>query len=69
MTDLTGIARPELVGRKYEGILLEWIPSLSDEYRTESLKFISTPLEPPMEEITFEPYSLKKPVESFITIK
>lgn len=53
MTDLTGIARSEVVGRKYEDILLEWIPSLSNEYRTESLKFISTPLEPPKEKITF----------------
>jgi hypothetical protein len=54
MTDLTGIARSEVVGRKYEDILLEFIPSVSDEHRTESLKSISTPLEPPMEKITFE---------------
>lgn len=40
MSDLTGVGRWQVVGRKYGDVLLEHVPCLSVKYRTEALKFV-----------------------------
>jgi len=42
MTDLTGVARSQVVGKKYDDILREWVPSLSDEYRTAAVAWTTS---------------------------
>lgn len=47
MVDLTGISRSEVVGRKYEMILSEWLPDLSGKYRNAAVKWVKSPIEEP----------------------
>ena len=50
MTDLTGVARSEVLGKTYKSMLREWVPLISEKYSNAAIKWMLWPEDNPMDE-------------------